>query len=169
MQSPIETALVMQQDGDTSTMSTASRDDQQIHIEEHLLLKMKEFSNKLNRATRLQQRQQAKMTEMNGQIIDLRRRLDESDSKNREITAKIGQLIAINPLPDTTAGSTGSSSSSGSSGGGSTGNDGCNDAATNRFRNIKPRSASATIILKRLTEDNDLSTKCTIVKRPKLE
>lgn len=76
---------------------------------------------------------------MNSQIVELRRRLDESDSKNREITAKIGQLIALNPIPDTvnTAGDV-------------------NVASTNkRFRNIKPRSA--TVILKRVkpSDDND--------------
>lgn len=161
MQSPIETALVMQQDGDTSV----SRDEQQIRIEDQLLIKNKELSNKLNRVIRLQQRQQGKMIEMNGKITDLRRRLDESDSKNREITAKIGQLIAMNPLPDTTTAANSSSSSGGSSN--SSNDGGIIDSANNRFRNMKPRSA--TIILKRITEDNDLSTKCSFLKRPKLE
>lgn len=171
MQSPIETALVLQQDfgpvevGDTSTLSVGGgRDEQQIRIEEQLLQKNKDLTKTLNRVIRLQHRQHTRMSEMKGQITDLRRRLDESDSKNREISAKIGQLIATNTLPDKkTPGNGKSSSSSGSS---SCSDTLSHDSTNERFRNMKPRSA--TIILKRITEDNDLSSKC-VVKRPKLE
>lgn len=61
------------------------------------------------------------MSQMNSQIVDLRRRLEESESKNREIAANFNQLATMEQ-----AGSSG------------------NKKIT---RNIKPRAA--TIILKR--------------------
>lgn len=61
------------------------------------------------------------MSQMNSQIVDLRRRLEESESKNREIAANFNQLATMEQT-------------------GTTGN-------KKITRNIKPRAA--TIILKR--------------------
>ncbi|XP_059614074.1 F-box only protein 28 [Phlebotomus argentipes] len=83
--------------------------------------------NKVNRLIQLQNKQVrlmranvTNMTEMRTQIADLRRRLDESEAKNREISANISQIKETGQIPQ---------------------------SAPIRTSHIKPRMA--TIILKR--------------------
>lgn len=69
------------------------------------------------------------MSQMNSQIVDLRRRLEESESKNREIAANFNQLATMEQT--------------------GTGN-------KKITRNIKPRAA--TIILKRRINEQAASS-----------
>lgn len=80
---------------------------------------------------RIQRSYALSMSQMNSQIVDLRRRLEESESKNREIAANFNQLATMEQT--------------GTSG---------NKKIT---RNIKPRAA--TIILKRRINEQVASNK----------
>jgi len=129
MQSPIDT-IAIQSDLNTSCdnsksspTTTACQCQDAINSRRAYLRLNKKYKTvirKLTHVSSLQTKQSLLMTQMNAQIVDLRRRLEESESKNREIAANCNQLATMDQ------------------------GTGGNKKIT---RNIKPRAA--TIILKR--------------------